>query len=142
MLVEKFPEWEKPIRDYYGRWTEMLRGPIHESVEIFRKLKHAGKYKTYALTNWQADLFHIALVRYDFLHWFDGRVVSGEEKTRKPFREFYHRLLDRYTVIPEKALFIDDSLRNVKAAQEIGIDSIHFQSPEQLKNELAVKGIL
>jgi 2-haloacid dehalogenase len=135
-LVAKFPDWEKSIRDFYGRWTEMLRGPIHESVEIFRQLKASGKYKIYALTNWQAGLFDIALVRYDFLHWFDGRVVSGEEKTRKPFPEFYKRLLDRYSVTPSKALFIDDSSRNIKAAKELGINSIHFTSPAQLKEEL------
>src|SRR5262245_31267190 len=135
-LVKKFPEWEQPIRDFYGRWTEMLKGPVHETVEIFRELKESGKYKIYALTNWQAGLFDIALVRYDFLHWFDGRVVSGEEKTRKPFPEFYQRLLDRYHVIPAEALFIDDSLRNVKAAEDLGIKSIHFQSPAQLKKEL------
>ena len=111
----------------------MLGGPIHESVEIFRQLKESGKYKIYALTNWQAGLFDIALVRYNFLHWFDGRVVSGEEKIRKPFPEFYQRLLDRYNVNPSEALFIDDSLRNIKAAEELGIKSIHFQSPEQLK---------
>ena len=138
MLVNEFPEWEQPIRDFYGRWPEMLRGPIHDTVEIFRQLKEAGKYKTYALTNWQADLFNIALVRYNFLHWFDGRVVSGEEKTRKPYHEFYHRLLDRYEVKPAEALFIDDNLRNVKAAEELGIRSIHFQSPSQLKKELKV----
>ncbi|MEI9910767.1 MAG: hypothetical protein WDO71_14475 [Bacteroidota bacterium] len=63
----------------------MLKGPILGTVEIFRELKGSGKYKIYALTNWQAGLFDIALVRYNFLHWFDGRVVSGEEKTRKTF---------------------------------------------------------
>lgn len=135
-LIERFPDWEQPIRDFYGRWTEMLYGPIHGSVEIFRQLKDSGKYKIYALTNWQAGLFDIALVRYNFLHWFDGRVVSGEEKTRKPFPEFYHRLLDRYNVNPAEALFIDDSLRNVIAAEKLGIKSIHFNDPEQLKKEL------
>jgi 2-haloacid dehalogenase len=44
----------------------MLKGPIPETVEIFRQLKDSGKYKLYALTNWQADLFNIALVRYNF----------------------------------------------------------------------------
>ena len=141
-LIKKFPEWEQPIRDFYGRWTEMLKGPIHESVDIFRQLKESGKYKLYALTNWQAGLFDIALVRYNFLHWFDGRVVSGEEKTRKPFPEFYQRLLDRYHVIPSEALFIDDSLRNINAAKELGIRTIHFQSPEQLRVELVSLGIL
>lgn len=135
-LVAKFPDWEKPIRDYYGRWTEMLNGPIHETVELFRQLKTSGRFKLYALTNWQANLFDIALVRYDFLHWFDGRVVSGEEKTRKPFPEFYQRLLNRYAVKPEEALFIDDNLRNVKAAEELNIRSVHFRSPAQLEEEL------
>jgi len=141
-LVKRFPDWEQPIRDFYGRWTEMLKGPVHETVEIFRQLKESGKYKLYALTNWQAGLFDIALVRYDFLHWFDGRVVSGEEKTRKPFPEFYKILLDRYKVNPSEALFIDDSLRNVKGAETLGINAIHFTSPGELKKQLAKMGIV
>ncbi len=142
MLVEQFPDWETSIRDYYGKWTDMLGGPITGTVELFRQLKQQGSHRTYALTNWQANLFDIALVRYDFLHWFDGRVVSGEEKTRKPFPEFYHRLLDRYSVQPQQALFIDDNLRNVKAAEDLGITSIHFQNPEQLKEQLRYHQIL
>ncbi len=140
-LIQKFPDWEQPIRDFYGRWTEMLKSPIPETVEIFRQLKESGKYKTYALTNWQAGLFEIALVRYNFLHWFDGRVVSGEEKTRKPFPEFYNILLSRYNVKPEEALFIDDNLRNIKAAQAMGINSIHYLDPAQLKESLTAFGL-
>ena len=141
-LIEKFPEWEQPIRDYYGRWTEMLGGPIAESVEIFRQIKESGKYKTYALTNWQAGLFDIALVRYNFLYWFDGRVVSGEEKMRKPAPEFYQLLLNRYNLKAAEALFIDDNLRNIKAAEALGIRSIHFQMAEQLNQELRQLDIL
>lgn len=136
LLLDKYPDWEQPIRDFYGRWTEMLKAPIPATVEIFRRLRASGRYKIYALTNWQAGLFDIALVRYGFLHWFDGRVVSGEEKTRKPFPEFYQRLLNRYDVNPTEALFIDDSLRNVKAAEELGIKGIHFKSPDQLEEVL------
>jgi 2-haloacid dehalogenase len=99
-------------------------------------LKDIPGLKTYALTNWSAETFHIALDRYDFLHWFDGRVVSGEEKTRKPFQDFYQRLLDRYHVDPSKALFIDDNLRNVKAAEALGIKSIQFTTPGKLAEQL------
>lgn len=141
-LVARFPEWETAIRDYYGRWTDMLGGPVAGTVEIFRQLKDSGKYKIYALTNWHHGLFDIALVRYNFLHWFDGRVVSGEEKMRKPHAAFYQRLLDRYGVHPSEAVFIDDSLRNVKAAAGMGIDSIHFHSPEQLRKELSTRKII
>jgi 2-haloacid dehalogenase len=140
-LIQRFPDWEKPIRDFYGRWTEMLNGPIDGTVEIFRKLKDSKQFSIYALTNWQANLFDIALVRYDFLHWFDGRVVSGVEKTRKPFPEFYKILLDRYNVNVAETLFIDDNLRNVKAAEALGLKTIHFRSPEQLIAELEMLGI-
>ena len=34
-LVAQFPDWEKEIRDYYGRWTDMLNGPVHGTVGIF-----------------------------------------------------------------------------------------------------------
>jgi 2-haloacid dehalogenase len=135
-LIKQFPDWESAIRDYYGRWTEMLKGPIHETVDLFRQLKDSGRFKMYALTNWQANLFDIALVRYNFLHWFDGRVVSGVEGTRKPFPEFYQRLLDRYQVNPANALFIDDNLRNVKAAENLNITAIHFTSASQLEEYL------
>lgn len=134
--IALFPEWEKEIRDYYGRWTEMLGGPIRQTVDIFRELKQNPGLKIYALTNWSAENFPVALERFDFLHWFDGRVVSGEEKTRKPFPEFYQLLLSRYNVKPQEALFIDDSLRNVKAGELLGIQSIHYKNAIELKDRL------
>src|SRR5215213_4544371 len=141
-LLVKHPDWKEYIEAYYGRWQEMLGGPIHESVEIFRQLKESGQYKIYALTNWSAETFPIALELYEFLHWFDGRLVSGEEKMRKPFPEFYRLILERFQLNPSETLFIDDSVRNVEAAAEIGIHTIAFTSPQQLKEELVRLGIL
>ncbi|HET9745919.1 MAG TPA: HAD family phosphatase [Chitinophagaceae bacterium] len=140
-LVAQHPEWEPQIRAYYGRWEEMLGGPIHETVEIFKELKQLPGLKTYALTNWSAETFHIALERYDFLHWFDGRLVSGEEKTRKPFPEFYQKLVDKFSIDPSKALFIDDSLRNIKGAEAFGIRGVHYDNPVHLRAELKRIGI-
>lgn len=141
-LVAKHPEWKEYIEAYYGRWEEMLGGPIQGTVEIFKQVKETCRYKLYALTNWSAELFPIALERYDFLHWFDGRVVSGEEKMRKPFPEFYQLILDRFQLNVEETLFIDDNTRNAKAAEAMGLKTIIFQSPAQLKEELVKLGIL
>ncbi|HEY4874335.1 MAG TPA: HAD family phosphatase [Puia sp.] len=135
-LLKKFPEHEKNIRVYYDRWQEMLGGPIHETVEILHHLKHKTDIRLYALTNWSAETFPVALQLYDFLHWFEGRVVSGEEKTRKPFTEIYKRLVERYNIIPENAIYIDDNYRNLIPAKELGFNIIHFQSPQQFKKEL------
>lgn len=142
LLVNRHPDWKEHIEAYYGRWEEMLGGPIAETVEVFRELKDSNRYKLYALTNWSAELFPIALKRYDFLHWFDGRVVSGEEKMRKPFPEFYQLILDRFQLKPETTLFIDDNSRNAKAAEDLGIHTIHFRSAAQLKEKLLEYNIL
>jgi 2-haloacid dehalogenase len=141
-LVAKHPEWKEQIETYYDRWEEMLGGPIHDTVAILKELKERGHYKIYALTNWSAELFPKALELYDFLHWFDGRVVSGDEKMRKPATEFYQVLLDRYNLQPNETIFIDDNLRNINAAEDMGIKSIHFQSPAQLHGELKKLGLL
>lgn len=140
-LVE-FPDWKNSIQDFYGKWEEMLGGPMHDTVEIFRQLKQNQQLKFYALTNWSAETFPIALKRFDFLHWFDGRVVSGEEKTRKPFPEFFQLLFDRYQIDPTTSIFIDDNLRNINAGNALGLKGICFTDSKQLKEELKKYGLL
>lgn len=136
-LIVKFPEHELAIRAWYGRWQETIGGRIHETVELLSEIKESKKYKLYALTNWSAETFPWALANFDFLHWFDGIVVSGVEKSRKPFPEFYQILFDRYQINPAQAIFIDDNIKNVEGALKIGLPTIHFQSAEQTKRELA-----
>ena len=135
-LIEKYPEWEFYIRAYYERWKDMLADPIRGTVKILEQLKDHGDYKLYALTNWSAELFPYAIENFEFLKWFDGIVVSGEEKMRKPQPEFYQVLLNRYNQEAASTLFIDDNTRNIKAAKEMGLQTIHFSSPEALLNDL------
>lgn len=140
MLVAEWPEWEAEIRAYYGRWEEMLGGPIHDTVDLLRTLRDDKKYRLLALTNWSAETFPVALERYDFLGWFEGILVSGAEGTRKPFLDIYELILNRYNVDPAKAVFIDDSLKNVDGAEVAGIKGIHFQGAEALGGRLKELG--
>jgi len=142
LLVKQFPQHEENIRAFYTRWVEMLGGPFHDTVEIFKELKESGKYKIYALTNWSAELFPHAISRYDFLNWFDDIIVSGAEKMRKPHPEFYQLLLDRHNVKANEALFIDDNYRNILAAEKLGIKSIHFTSADELRKKMEELHIL
>jgi 2-haloacid dehalogenase len=142
LLVQQFPEQEAPIRAYYDRWEEMLGGPIPETVEILRHIKFNTDKKLYALTNWSAETFPVALRRYDFLHWFDGRLVSGEERTRKPFADIYQLLIDRYKIRPEEAIYVDDNPRNLVPAARLGFHTIHFRTPAQFEEELEALGVL
>jgi 2-haloacid dehalogenase len=141
-LIEKYPEHKENIEAYYTRWEEMLNGPIEGTVSIFKDLKDKKNFNIYALTNWSAETFPRALELYEFLHWFDGRLVSGEENTRKPFKEIYDLILNRFNLIANETVFIDDNLRNIKAAEDVGIKSIHFLNPDQLKKDLISLNIL
>lgn len=134
--VAMFPEHEQLIRMYYGRWEEMLGGAITDTVAILKKLIDSKNYKIVALTNWSHETFPVALSRFEFLHWFEGILVSGEEKTRKPFREIYELTLSRFNIIAQEAVFIDDNLRNIEAANALGINGIHFKSAQLLVNQL------
>ena len=134
--VALFPEHEELIRMFYGRWEEMLGEAIDETVIILKALVDSKKYKLVALTNWSHETFPVALRKFEFLQWFEGIIVSGEEKTRKPFKEIYDLTLNRFNIKPESALFIDDNLRNIEAAESLGIIGIHFKSATILKQQL------
>ena len=115
---------------YYGRWEEMLGESIQGTVDLLKQCVDSPALKVVALTNWSAETFPIALKKFDFLQWFEGIVVSGEEMTRKPFPDIYQTTLKRFDLKPEQSLFIDDNKRNIEAAKALGIRCIHFSSPQ------------
>ena len=134
--IALFPEYETLIRIYYGRWEEMLGEAISGSVQVLKKLIDNPQFKVVALTNWSAETFPIALKRFNFLHWFEGIVVSGTERTRKPYSEIYQITLDRFNIAASEALFIDDNQRNIEGAEALCINGIHFSTPEKLIKDL------
>ncbi len=136
ILVKAYPAHEEAIRAWYGRWQETINGPIHETVEILREVKNRRQHRLYALTNWSAETFPWALQNFEFLHWFEGIVVSGVEKTRKPYSEFYQILFDRYQVEPTRSIFIDDNVKNIEGGKALGLHTVHFTQPHLLRAEL------
>lgn len=142
LLLSQYPEHESNIRAYYDRWEEMLGGPIHETVEILQELKQIPGFLTYALTNWSGETFPIALQRFEFLHWFDGRLVSGDEKTRKPFPEIYQLLIDRFHINPHTAVYTDDNVRNLHPARDFGFTTLQFRNPAEFRADLVRLGVL
>jgi len=141
LLVAQYPEYEEWIRIFYDRWEDMLGGTIPETVTLLNKLKQANNHRLYALTNWSAETFPVALQRYEFLQHFEGILVSGEEKTIKPFPKIYEILLERYQINPLMSVFIDDNLENVEVAKKFGIKGVHFKSTQQLGEELTNLGV-
>jgi 2-haloacid dehalogenase len=140
-LVERHPEHAAAIAAYHERWPEMLAGDLPDTVEVLAELRAAG-VPLYALTNWSAETFAITRGRFEWLDWFDGLLVSGEERMTKPDPAFFRLLLDRFGLDPGATVFVDDSEANVAAARELGIDAVRFTGPDRLRRELWARRIL
>lgn len=141
ILVEQFPEHAALIETYYDRWDDMVGDPIAGTVELVRQLKTAG-VRLVALSNWSAETFPRVRHRLGFLDDFDAVLVSGTVGLIKPDPAIYLLLIERHAVDVRHSMFIDDSIRNVEAAADLGFDAIHFQSPEQLGKELKRRGLI
>ena len=80
--------------------------------------------------------FKIALARFPFLGDFDGKLISGEERLIKPDPRFFQLLIDRYGVVPSRAIFIDDLAKNTSVAEGMGFRTHHFENPAKLRHHL------
>lgn len=139
--IALFPEYARLIKMYYGRWEEMLGLAHKDTLAILEYLKSQTNYRLLALTNWSHETFPVALNKFQWLSWFEGIVVSGEERLRKPDPEIYNRLLKRYSVNAEQAIFIDDNADNISAAKALGFHTVHFKSAPALAQDLGALGL-
>lgn len=142
-VIAARPELEQEIRAYFANFDKSLVGAIEGTVTILQELVEA-QVPVFALTNWSAETFGRAEDRFEFLDVFEDIVVSGEEGVAKPDPEIFEVLEDRIRHVGglDDCIFIDDSLANVQAAVGAGMDGIVFTSPEDLRADLQVRGLL
>lgn len=136
--IGKFPEHETEIRAYYDRWAEMFDGTIPENVRLLKELLKDDQYRVLALTNWSRETFPVALELFPFFNDFQGVVMSGEEGFIKPQPEIYEILFDRYKLIPEESIFIDDREENIEGGRKMGMAGIHYHPGVDLRSSLDV----
>jgi epoxide hydrolase-like predicted phosphatase len=66
----------------------------------------------------------------------DLMVYSAEEGVAKPDPRIYQLTCDRLGIAPHEALFLDNSLTCVRAAQQLGMHGIHFKNSDQALADL------
>ena len=75
--------------------------------------------------------------------YFEGHVISALEHTIKPEKEIFEVLINRYGVLPNESIFIDDLAPNVAAAGRLGFHTLHFVDREKglqyLREQLLIK---
>ena len=133
-------KWADMLRYYLDNFRDSLTGVVPGARVLVNDLKAAG-IGVWGLSNWQADLFHVAEEQCDIIRQLDGKVVSGFVRLRKPHRDIYERALHDFGIDAEGTLFVDDKSMNVVGANAAGIRGVRFSDPQKLRALLIAEGV-
>ena len=129
------------VEEVIKAWHVWHLTPMPGMAELVRQLKAQG-YGIYLLSNASTALRGY-FPRIPGSECFDGLMVSAEEKLLKPQHEIYERLYERFDLVPEQCVFIDDSPANIEGAMLTGMQGIVFRGDtERLRRELRALGIM
>ena len=130
------------FQSYVGSFGKAVPNAIEGTWDIVAQLQTRGT-PLHAITNWSAETWTAGVAQHPRLQSaFATVVVSGSEKMIKPDARIYETLCTRAQIHAEDCVFIDDSPKNVAGAREVGMDAIHFTSPDALASELRTRNLL
>jgi len=131
------PETVQELNHWDARmWT--TENPVMLAWQL--ELKKHG-FLTAILSNMGDNVLENMKREFDWLPRFDVLVWSYQLRMAKPDPAIYHHVLDDLGVRPEEALFLDDKLINIEAAQAVGMQAIRFTNVEKLREDLIKAGL-
>ena len=92
--------------------------------------------KTGLISNAWDGLREVLHTRVPIADAFDVLVISAEEKIAKPDPRIYQLALERLGVQADEAIFLDDFIENIHAANALGLIGVHFQSSAQAQRDI------
>ncbi|MGN0478492.1 MAG: HAD-IA family hydrolase, partial [Hominenteromicrobium sp.] len=98
-------------------------------------------YKVYILSNYSDLGYNRSKPDFTFLPYTDGALISYEVKLVKPDPAIYAALCERFSIIPENAVFLDDRPENTEAARAFGMHAITVESKAQADSALHALGV-
>ncbi|MFX1339818.1 MAG: HAD family hydrolase [Promethearchaeota archaeon] len=134
LFLIKYPKEKELITLFFEKWFEIFK-PIQQNIEILNKLKQNG-YKVFALSNFIKESYEFVINKFKFFSLFDGQVISWKEKLIKPELEIYEILLNRYKLIAQECVFLDDYSDFLVSAQNLGMHTILITKNIDLQTEL------
>jgi putative hydrolase of the HAD superfamily len=117
-------------QEFDEAWNAMLVGIPRERTRLLRVL--SNRYRLYLLSN--TSELHVQVFEKMYLDTagesmqevFDKIYYSHEIGWHKPDPEAWEYVIKDAPIKPEETLFLDDSIHNIKASQELGFQAIHI----------------
>lgn len=120
-----FEDTQYHMRDYIENHLTLDAGfvPFAE--------RFAEQYEFVLLSN-DVSEWSTYITEYHRLNkYFKHKIVSGDVKCRKPDRKIYELALERTGKRPEECIFIDNTVKNLIVAQELGIVPVLFNRDKE-----------
>ena len=125
-------------QDFDEAWNAMLIGIPKERTALLKVL--SKRYKLYMLSN--TSELHVKVFEKMYLDTagetmqdvFEKIYYSHEIGLHKPDREAWEYVIKDANILPEETLFLDDTIHNIKASQELGFQAIHIHERTTLMN--------
>lgn len=131
----------------HGELMKKALGTIYRTITPFdyakpwiSRLKEQG-YRILYLSNYGEIAREQSRKALDFTELMDGGIFSFEVKMIKPNPWIYGELIKRYSIVPQEAVFLDDSAPNIEAAKTMGLHGILFTSYQEAVMELKKLGV-
>lgn len=129
LFIANAPDYAEQIREAVRKMGGCA-GMKPYAIDWVKELKSKG-YRVYYLSNYFEYLMRERPDVLEFTNYMDGGIFSWQEHIIKPDPEIYRRLMQRYQLKPEECVFIDDSPKNIAAANALGIHGVLFESYEK-----------
>ena len=138
-FADNDPEIGDELKSAFADLTDIVT-KRDEAIPWIRALKAAG-YRVLVLSNFSKQALEGCKEAMSFLDIVDGGILSYRDHVVKPDRAIYDLLAERYELVPEKTVFIDDTPANIKTARELGWHGIDYKDYDQVVKELHDLGV-
>lgn len=93
-------------------------------IDFAERIK--GKYDLVLLSNDVSEWSEYTVKHFGIEKYFSHRTVSADVKCRKPDLKIFDLTLEAIGKAPSECIFIDNDVKNLLAAEEVGISAVLF----------------
>lgn len=140
LMCQRLPQHlHNAVHSLVSLWDNPML-PVAGMAELVEELKNNG-YGIYLLSN-ASIRQHAYWSKIPGWQFFDGKIISADEKVMKPHPDYYRLAMERFDLRPEECFFIDDVPANIEGALFCGIPGTVFHKDVSLlRSQLRAAGI-
>ncbi|MFA7245476.1 MAG: HAD-IA family hydrolase [Candidatus Magasanikbacteria bacterium] len=131
-------QWNESVDEFLKQWFEHENNIDEKVIEFINQLKKEG-IKCYLATNQEKYRTEYLKNKMKFGELFDGIFSSAYIGHKKPTKEFYEFILDNLNIPAKEIFYLDDDVKNIEIAKELGIESYLYKDFDKFIKYLKTK---